>query len=250
MTRRDMNLIASYLARRDPETLSEADADVLVLCGSAVLAAVETAAEALHEELVPRVLVAGGVGHSTGYLCDAVRRHPRYRDVQTESRSEAAIIADILRMHHRVPEAAISLEEESTNCGENASFALAVLQRQPQPARSILLIQDPTMQRRTHACFERGLRDVRGVSVSSYAPFVPVVTNGDVKAPDGSTVWSLQRFTALLLGEMRRLHDTEDGYGPSGVDFFDHIDIPSEVMDAYRRLAATHPGSTREAWSP
>jgi uncharacterized SAM-binding protein YcdF (DUF218 family) len=185
------------------------------------------------------------VGHSTRYLRDAVRQHPRYRDVETEARSEAAIIADILRIHHRVPEAAISLEEESSNCGENARFALGVLRRQAQPARSILLIQDPTMQRRTHACFERCLRDDPGMTVSSYAPFVPHVTNGDVTAPDGSTVWSLRRFTALVLGEMRRLHDTEDGYGPSGADFIDHIDIPNEVMDAYQRLAGMHPGSTR-----
>ena len=103
------------------------------------------------------------------------------------------------------------------------------------------------MQRRTHACFERGRRDLPGITVSSYAPFVPEVTDGDVKAPDGSTAWSLRRFTALLLGEMRRLHDTDDGYGPSGADFIDHIDIPSDVLDAYRRLAVIHPGMTREA---
>jgi len=244
-----MNLIAAYLARRDVETLSEVRADVLVLCGSAVLGAVESAARALHEQRAPRIVVTGGVGHSTGYLRDAVRQHPRFRDIQTESRSEAAIIADILLEHHGVQASAISLEEQSTNCGENASFTLGLLRRQPQPTRSILLIQDPTMQRRTHACFRRCLRDDPGMVVSSYAPFVPEVTQGDVKGPDGSTVWTLRRFTALLLGEMRRLRDAEDGYGPKGADFIDHIEIPSDVMDAYRRVAGEHPGSAREVTS-
>ena len=254
--RDDVNRIAAYLARRDVASLSPAvvpHADVLVLCGSAVLAAIDIAATAFQDGLADRVLVSGGVGHSTPHLRQAVRGDPRYGDVSTDARPESAIIAEILRRHHAVPDAAILIEAESTNCGENAEFSVDLLKLTPLKLRSILLLQDPTMQRRTHECFRRSLRDAAGVRVLSYAPFVPTVPDHDarnVHDGDGRTVWSMRRFTALILGEMCRLHDDEHGYGPRGADFIDHVDIPNDVMDAYHRLAVAHPYSFREAWRP
>jgi uncharacterized SAM-binding protein YcdF (DUF218 family) len=254
-----MNRIAAYLARRDFTSLSPAvvpRADVLVLCGSPVLAAIDIAATAFHDGLADRLLVSGGLGHSTPYLKQTIRQDPRYDDVPTDARPESAIIAEILRRHHTVPHAAILIEDTSTNCGENARLSVELLKQTPLRLRSILLLQDPTMQRRTHECFRRSLPDAAGVRVSSYAPFVPTVSATafrdarNVQDQDGRTVWSMRRFTALLLGEMRRLHDDEQGYGPRGADFIDHVDIPSDVMGAYQRLAAAHPHSLREPWRP
>jgi uncharacterized SAM-binding protein YcdF (DUF218 family) len=248
----DVNRIAAYLARRDIPSLSPAlapRADVLVLCGSAVLAAIDRAATAFHHGLADRLLVSGGVGHSTPYLRRAVRESPRYGDVPTGARPESAIIAEILRRHHDVPDAAILTEDGSTNCGENAQFSVDLLTRASLTLRSVLLIQDPTMQRRTHECFRRSLRDAGSVSILSYAPFVPAVPDLGARnvREEGRTVWSMRRFTALLLGEMRRLHDDEQGYGPRGAGFIDHVDVPYDVMDAYQRLAGAHPHPVREA---
>jgi uncharacterized SAM-binding protein YcdF (DUF218 family) len=251
-----VNRIAAYLARRDIASLSPAvvpRADVLVLCGSAVLAAIELAATAFQDGLADRFLVSGGIGHSTPYLRQAVRESPRYGEVPTDTRSESAIIAEILCRHHAVPDAAILIEDESTNCGENAEFSVDLLKLAPLKLRSVLLLQDPTMQRRTHECFRRSLSDAAGVRVWSYAPFVPSVPDCEVRSvldEDGRIVWSMRRFTALLLGEMGRLHDDEQGYGPRGTDFIDHVDIPSDVQDAYQRLAAAHPNKVREASRP
>jgi len=219
-------------------------ADVLVLCGSAVLAAIDIAATAFDDGLADRLLVSGGVGHSRPYLRRAVSQDPRYGDVRTEARPESAIIGEILRRHHAVPDDAILIEHESTNCGENAEFSVALLALTPSRWQSVLLLQDPTMQRRTHECFRRSLRSAAGVRVVSYAPFVPTVPDHDatnVHDEDGRAVWSMRRFAALLLGEMRRLYDDEHGYGPEGADFIDHVNIPGDVMDAYRRLAEAHP---------
>jgi uncharacterized SAM-binding protein YcdF (DUF218 family) len=254
-----MNRIAAYLARRDFPSLSPAvvpHADVLVLCGSAVLAAIDLAATAFHDGVVDRLLVSGGVGHSTPYLRQTLAQDPRYNDVPTHARPESAMIADILRSHYTVPDTAILIEDGSTNCGENAKLSVELLERTGGKWRSILLLQDPTMQRRTHECFRRALRDSAGVSISSYAPLIPIVPAiayrdaGDVQDEHGRRVWSMRRFTALLLGEMCRLHDDERGYGPRGADFIDHVDIPSEVMGAYQRLAAAHPHCLREPWRP
>lgn len=227
--------------------------DALVLCGSAVLASVDVAAAALAAGLADRLVVTGGVGHSTRFLEHAVQAHPLYRGTPTSGRSEAAVIADILREHHEVPDSAVLIEDRSTNCGENAEFTVDLLRRTPGRWRSLVLVQDPTMQRRTHECFRRSLRGAPDVEVVSYAPFVPVVGERhphDVQDDQGRTAWSSARYTALVLGEIRRLQDDEHGYGPRGADFIDHVDVPPDVTAAYRRLAAAQPESAREAWRP
>ena len=61
--RDDMNRIAAHRAWRDFTSLSPAvvpRADVLVLCGSAVLAAIDVAATAFHDGVADRLLVSGG----------------------------------------------------------------------------------------------------------------------------------------------------------------------------------------------
>ncbi|MFS0699320.1 YdcF family protein [Cellulomonas sp. 179-A 4D5 NHS] len=244
---RDLNLIAAYLARRDSPSLSPAHVspfDVLILCGSAVLPAVDVVASTFHAGLAPRILVSGGVGHSTEHLAEAVRNHPVYRDIPTQGRSEAGVLTDILTKHHRVPESNLLLEDGSTNCGENADYSVDLLRRTPGPWRSLTLVQDPTMQRRTHECFRRSTRDIPEAQIHSYAPFIPAVDPElarEVTDGQGCPTWSLSRFAALLLGEIRRLQDDEDGYGPRGAGFIDHVDLPSEVVSAHERIRRARP---------
>jgi len=76
--RRDLTSMAAYLARRDLDAVTSTvvqRTDAVVLCGSAVLQALDTAVAALITQSVPRLLITGGVGHSTELLRDAVRRH-------------------------------------------------------------------------------------------------------------------------------------------------------------------------------
>lgn len=40
----------------------------------------------------------------------------------------------------------------------------------------------------------------------------------------------------LLLGELPRLQDTPEGYGPRGKDFISHVTFPPEIRDAWRQL--------------
>jgi uncharacterized SAM-binding protein YcdF (DUF218 family) len=234
-SRADLRVVGCYRARRDVPSLAPdrlgTTFDVLVLCGSGVLAAVDLAAQAFHYGVVYRILVTGGIGHSTPYLADAVARHPAYADVPTAARPEAAVLAEILQRHHGVPSSRIVTEEEATNCGENAERSLRILATMPD-VRSVLLVQDPTMQRRTHASFDHHQR-LRGTSleVVSFAPSVP---------SDGSA-WSFERFASLVLGEVRRLRDDEHGYGPRGAGFIGHVDVPDDVLAAAGRLAQALP---------
>ena len=137
---------------------------------------------------------------------------------------------------------AVATEERSTHCGENASLSLELL-AQRSGVRRLLLVQDPTMQRRTHASFDHHQRGVaRPVEVTSRAPFVPVVGAGGVGAGDGARpAWSRERFASLVVGEVRRLRDDADGYGPRGAGFLGHVDVPADVLSAAARLVRDTP---------
>lgn len=52
---------------------------------------------------------------------------------------------------------------------------------------------------------------------------------------------------SLLLGEIPRLSDTPDGYGPQGKGFLAHVDIPSAVQAAFNYLRQEYPGLVRTA---
>ena len=239
----DLTTIGEFLARRDEGAL-ERPADVLVLCGSAVLRSLTVAAQALHEGVVGWILVTGGVGHSTSYLREAVAADPTYADTETAGRSESAVIAEILVRHLDVPQHKIRIEEESTNCGQNAEYSLRLLAQQEMP-ESLVVVQDPTMQRRTHAAFDRW-RGGDGPEIRSHAPFLPVVGEYGAGETADQPVWTLDRFRDLTLGEISRLTDDEHGYGPRGRGFIAHVEIPSEVTAAHARLRAAHPDATRD----
>jgi uncharacterized SAM-binding protein YcdF (DUF218 family) len=242
---KDLLVISGFLARRDIPCLELPEpADVLVLMGSAVLESVEVAARALHSGATRRILVSGGIGHSTPHLYAAVARHPTYRVVAVTGRPESHIIGDILQDHLGVDPTSIQFEDASSNCGENAELS----RRKIQAAASIVLVQDPTMQRRTHAAFERSFCDSSSTRLISFAPVQPWIGASGVSAePGGPPIWSRERFTSLVLGEVRRLRDDADGYGPLGRNFIDHVDIPEQVLLAYRNVAGRRPDLIRPA---
>jgi uncharacterized SAM-binding protein YcdF (DUF218 family) len=209
----------------------------------------EIAAKAMRRGLAAQLLVVGGVGHSTHHLRWAIAEHPHYAEVPVEGRGEAEIFGDVLRLRgveaHR-----ILLETESTNCGDNALRARELLEKLELRPQSIILIQDPTMQRRTHASFLQAWRDQPQVRFLNYSPFVPRV------AAEGGKLalieqpwqqWSLDRYLSLVMGEIPRLDDSETGYGPRGRGFIPHVEIPDRVRAAHRRLMDAKGLSTRVA---
>ena len=247
-----VNTLAAFLARRDVASLGAAlPCDAILVCGSAVLATVAAAVEALRLGVAPRILFSGGVGHSTHLLYAAVAADPSLAGAVTVGapRPEAAVLRDVAAALG-APPAALLVEAESTNCGSNAALSRAQLAAAglPTPTR-LLVIQDPTMQRRTHASFEKAFEDAPGVVILSWAPFVPRATlaapadavaaasGGLALEPQGA--WgSGARFLELLLGEVPRLRDAPGGYGPRGAGFISHVDIPPEVEAAHEAVWA------------
>lgn len=82
-----------------------------------------------------------------------------------------------------------------------------------------------------------------------------------LKSGDGSTenlfrldyketiwgMWDMERYISLLLGEIPRLSDDENGYGPKGRDFIAHVEIPEQVKEAFGELCKEYAGLVREA---
>jgi len=242
----DLNLIASYLARRDLASLvlksGQEPADALVLLGSSLPGTTRVAAEAISNGIARQIVISGGLGHSTQGLCEQVKKHPVFRIVKTDGRAEADIFADILTQVFAIDPTFIVIENRSTNCGSNATECKALVDCLEGQFERMILVQDPTMQRRTHACFERVWKRSESSVFESFAPFVPTVKRSDsgelevIGDEDG--VWPFERFVSLVLGEIVRLRDDEHGYGPNGKNFIDHVEVPQEILNAYDRVAS------------
>ncbi len=96
------------------------------------------------------------------------------------------------------------------------------------------------MQRRTMATFARASgRGGDTATVAELSGCSPVLEQTDGQlgfAGGGAGLWPVARYPALLLGELPRLQDTPEGYGPRGKDFISHVTFPPEILDAWRQL--------------
>lgn len=257
----DLNVVASFLAQRDlpelsPEALSASygieRADVLVLAGNSLPRSADAVARAWRAGAASRLLIAGGVGHSTDDLRRRLQNSPDLQDIVVDGRSEAEMLRDILECRHKIAPGDLLLETRSGNCGANVEGARRVLSDSGLTPGSIIVVQDPLMQRRTLAAFERVWADDPGVELISFAPFIPRVTweNGtlEFEHPEGPPPWEIDRFLELVMGEYPRLRDDASGYGPRGRGFISHVPIPEPVSAAYERLRGRYGSRARPIW--
>jgi uncharacterized SAM-binding protein YcdF (DUF218 family) len=244
-----INTLVRFCARRDvaaltPTLLGER-ADVAILFGGSILAGAAVFADAIREEVAGFYLVVGGEGHST----DVLRRHLRDRTgwPDVDELTEAALFDRYLREHHGV--AVDALEEESTNCGNNVTNALALLTGRGVRPERIVLVQDATMQQRMDAGFRRHVPPAtKLVNFASHRTTVREAADGLVEyesTPDG--MWDVDRYVSLLMGEIPRLRDDADGYGPAGRGYIAHVDVPEDVAHAFTRLQKSAEYTARPA---
>ena len=260
-TANDVNLIARFLAHEQIQDLSQAPlTDCIVLCGSAILHCAETVFSALgkNPNLAKTVVICGGIGHSTQYLYNAVAQNPRYAALLLEIQGlpESRVLNTIFERFYdtaRIARAGctIIIEDQSTNCGANAIQTRKILEAHSIPTpRSFIVIQDPTMSVRTLAAFRRTYEDVSPapefMACPTFVPRVGVVEGKLEYVTAGgfgsAGLWEIDRFCDLIVGEIPRLRDDAQGYGPKGKGFIDHVEIPGEVEGAWRRLESRMAG--------
>lgn len=236
------NTLGQWLAQNDfaskPDPLR---ADAVILAGNAVIPVIDAAFDIASRQNVP-LIISGGIGHSTTFLYHAVACHPQYNVLRTTGKTEAAILAEIAQRFWAIPAGNILVEDQSTNCGENARFTLDAICSQGMTLTTALVMQDPTMQRRTMATFARispGCKDAP--HWLSYPGFVPELINtsdGLTFLPPADGLWPVERYLSLILGEVPRLRDDAQGYGPNGRDFIVHVDFPDHIEKAWQTLQA------------
>lgn len=57
----------------------------------------------------------------------------------------------------------------------------------------------------------------------------------------------MDRYVSLLMGEIPRLTDNAEGYGPLGKNFIAHVNIPDGVREAFEQLKEEYGSETRAA---
>lgn len=236
-----INTLGEWLSHNEfdaPPAVS--DGELIILAGNAVIPTIDAACQLAANSELP-LLITGGIGHSTTFLYAAIAKHPRYNVIPTTGRAEAAIISDIATQFWKVPAEKVLVEEKSSNCGENARFTFDLMQTLQITPASAIIIQDPTMQRRTLATFERVWQDeTHQPRWRSWPGIVPVLVShetGTTFSLNEKGLWPVERYISLALGEIPRIRDDAQGYGPKGRDFISHVDIPAAVINAWEFLA-------------
>lgn len=195
-------------------------------------------------EYCKKHVIVGGAGHTTETL--RLRMHEEFTVIETVGLSEAEVFARYLK--HQYGLKPDFLECQSTNCGNNITYLLDLLKENGVSFQSIILSQDATMQYR----MEAGLRKYvsNSVKIINYAVYsTKVIVDNSALTYENEIwgMWDINRYISLLLGEIPRLTDDENGYGPKGKGFIAHIDIPAEVRTAFDELCNMYPGFVREA---
>ncbi len=235
------NILGHWLAADDFTHQTVIDTrDIIVLAGNAVIPAIDAACQLAAENNIPLV-ITGGIGHSTTFLYSAIASHPRYNNIPTTGRPEADILADIAHQFWKVPAKKIYRETHSTNCGENATMTRNLLAQLGLSPRRVILVQDPTMQRRSAATFARAWRGEEDqpewCSFPGIIPVLAATKQGARFSGDNNGMWPVDRYLSLIMGEIPRIRDDANGYGPQGRDFIEHVDMPESVDAAWRQLA-------------
>lgn len=201
-------------------------------------------AQAMRDHIAKKYVIVGGAGHTTETL--RLKMHEEFPELETEGLSEAEVFAKYL--NHRYGLKPDLLECRSTNCGNNITYLLDLLKQNGISFRSMILSQDATMQHRMEAGLRKYVSDT--VTIINYAVYsAKVIVQNGALAYDKPIwgMWEINRYLSLLMGEIPRLTDDENGYGPKGKDFIAHVEIPSDVRNAFRELCDEYPGFVREA---
>lgn len=85
------------------------------------------------------------------------------------------------------------------------------------------------MQYRMEAGLRKYTIDTLIINYSTYRANVMVKNAQLVYENDIKGMWDMDRYITLLMGEIPRLSDSTEGYGPNGKGYIAHVDIPIEV---------------------
>ncbi|MCF0259105.1 MAG: YdcF family protein [Erysipelotrichaceae bacterium] len=241
--------LSTWLAASDAPSLAAENLqqlpvpEAIVLFGGSTLQGAHTLKTASECFPKARIILAGGYGHTTGLLEEQMKK--ALKTWPENELSEAVLFEQYIKEQFGLQ--ADWLECKSTNCGNNVTFLLELLKENMPDCRRIAIIQDPSMQRRMKAVFEKEAPNLEIVSIPAMLP---------VFCLDGSKIrfhsetagqWSVEKYCQLLCGEIPRLRNDASGYGPKGAGYIAAVDIPDEIEEAWQTLMESSLGTARKA---
>jgi hypothetical protein len=248
----DINTIARFVGERDipdleiPTLKSHYGVnhiDVCVLFGGSIITGGDLFAEAIKNKVSKHYIIVGGAGHTTPTLRKVV--NDMYPELEIADLSEAEIFQKYIQ--HKYNQQADFLETKSTNCGNNIDNLINLLDEQKINFQTVLMMQDATMMLRMTA---RMNKMAPNILVTDYATYHATVIEREGKLEFAEKIpgmWSMEHYISLLLGEIPRLTDDANGYGPNGKDYIVHVNIPEKVQEAFNRVSAKYPELVRKA---
>lgn len=254
----NLNTLGNFVAKRDIDSLTKEalmkeygieQADLLVLLGGSIAYGCELAGKAFKDGIAKQLMIVGGEGHTTSFLITAIAE--RYPNIPTKNRTEADLIADLLHEIYGLSKNDFLIEKESTNCGENASFSLKLAKEKGIKPKTVIIMQDSSMQLRMDATYKKVWREwnTEFIGYSAYRAHV-IIKNGGLAFEENELwgMWSMEQYITLLLGEIIRLQDTPNGYGPNGKNYIEHVDTPDKVIEAFENLKIHYGKYVRKPW--
>jgi uncharacterized SAM-binding protein YcdF (DUF218 family) len=251
----NLNILSDFLGKRDIDTLSNnaleerykvTQTDLLILFGGSIAYGCDVVGKAVSNHIAKNFMIVGGEGHTTESLRQAIQN--AFPEIVTTGKTEADIMSEYIKAKYDIDN--ILIERNSTNCGNNITFALDVMKQNNLMPNNIIIVQDSTMQRRMDAGFRKYLQDsnVEVINFASYKVKVEVKCEKLVIEPsDIWGMWDIERYISLLMGEIPRLLDDANGYGPNGKNYIAHVDIPMNVIKAFNELKVEYGDLVRVA---
>ena len=248
-----INLLADFCGKRDVEELTKEElmkkygveqADVLILFGGSILEGCNAAGKAMINGAAKKLMIVGGEGHTTESLRKKIKEE--YPEILTKNKMESEIMAKYIELNYNIKD--YYIEKESTNCGNNVTYALRLLKEKNISTENIIIIQDASMQYRMEAGFKKYAPSINVINYASYKVKV-IVKNGKLvfEKSDILGMWDMERYISLLMGEIPRLYDNKNGYGPNGKGYIDHVDVPKDILDAFEYLKGKYGNLVRIA---
>ena len=237
-----INVLSDFCGIRDIDELSKealrkkynfTQADVIVLFGGSILAGGDVLANAIKNQIAKKYIIVGGAGHTTETLRQQFKKFSPKLDVS--NLSEAEIFNAYLGKFYDL--SADYLECKSTNCGNNITYMLDLIDSEHISCNSIILAQDATMQRRMTAGLKKYRPEIIAINFATYQAKVIEKDSKLVYEAEILGMWDIDRYVSLLLGEIPRLTDDVNGYGPNGKNFIIHVDIPQNVQSAFNEVS-------------
>lgn len=248
-----INVLGDFCGKRDITELSQKElqdkygfsqADVFVLFGGSILEGGNVLADAIKQKIAKKYIIVGGAGHTTETLRQ--RMHNEFKEITTDGLTEAEVFASFLKIKYNLK--VDYLEKQSTNCGNNITCLLQLLKDKQIAFKSIIIAQDATMQCRMEKVLRKYV--TADVSIINYATYKVKVEENHGQLIFKENVWgmwNMERYITLLMGEIPRLTDDENGYGPLGSNYLVHVDIPDLVKESFSILQGKYKDSVRVA---